>query len=138
MPYVYEHRPSDSNAPFYVGRGTGPRAYEMERRSFTHKQFQRDIYHRGAEVMVTIIARNLTDRAAKEVEKRTIIEYCRQGLELANDHYVDDLDLRDERREFRRAEEKRLLAIYLAERQREGQYFLEAKWKPLKPYRWPR
>jgi hypothetical protein len=56
MYYVYQHVRSDTKAPFYVGKGTGKRAHDMERHNFHHRRFQRELYECGAEIVVEIVA----------------------------------------------------------------------------------
>ena len=67
--YVYEHIRLDNNTCFYVGKGKGNRAYELDRNDF-HDNISNSYGH-----AVVIVKDNLTEEEAFELEKDTIEYY---------------------------------------------------------------
>jgi hypothetical protein len=82
--YIYEHWRSDTNACFYVGKGCGSRAYDMNHRSNSHKSIQRELHRAGLFIVVQITARNLTESSAFETERSTISTRRADGSPLIN------------------------------------------------------
>ena len=74
-----------SHQPFYIGKGTGERCYDLNRNG-THKKIRQHIKKFGAEVEVTILRDNLTESEALELESKLIDIYGVQGKggKLAN------------------------------------------------------
>lgn len=84
MFYVYEHWRPDRDEPFYVGKGRGGRANMMARRNRHHKAIQAKLHRLGLAVEVRIIASNLTEEEAFDLEKKQIAFYLKNGIDLAN------------------------------------------------------
>lgn len=84
MFYVYEHWRPDKDEPFYVGKGKGGRANLMARRNIHHKAIQAKLHRLGFAVEVRIIASNLTEEQAFEIEKNRIAMWSKAGINLAN------------------------------------------------------
>ena len=82
--YVYEHWRPDKAQCFYVGKGTGDRAYKMHHRSAHHKRLQSKLLRSGFKVLVKIVAVYDVEAAAFEAEKALIARYRAQGVELVN------------------------------------------------------
>lgn len=79
--YVYVHRRQTDNLPFYVGKGSGNRAYD-----FTHKG-RNKYWHRVKNkygVIVEIIFSNLEEKEAFDCEINTILEFKYFGYPLTN------------------------------------------------------
>ena len=68
--YVYVHIRLDNNTVFYVGKGTGNRAYKMSRGEGTHH----DNICKACDCKVVIIKNNLTENQAFKLENK-MIEY---------------------------------------------------------------
>lgn len=82
MFYVYEHWRPDTNTCFYVGKGSGNRAWNMRQRNKYHKSICKKLRDQGLIVEVRIIVKDLLEEAAFCVEKDRIALY---GLDaLAN------------------------------------------------------
>ena len=77
--YVYRHTRNDTNQVFYIGKGHGKRAYKKTQRS---KYWQRVVEKAG--FSVEILAENLTEDCAFELEMFLILEYKRFGVVLCN------------------------------------------------------
>ena len=67
--YVYEHIRLDNMTCFYVGKGKGNRAYEINRNDF-HDNISNSYGH-----AVVIVKDNLTEKEAFELERDTIEDY---------------------------------------------------------------
>ncbi len=79
--YVYIHRKSTNNEPFYVGKGCGDRAYatgKTERNPYWHRV--KDKYG----LVVEILFENLTEDEAYQCELDTILELEYFGFNLTN------------------------------------------------------
>ncbi len=78
--YVYRHIRLDTGEPFYVGKGSGFRAYDMK--------WQRNKYHHAiqgvSEVKAQIIADGLSEQEAFDLEVETITVYKCLGYCSAN------------------------------------------------------
>lgn len=70
MYYVYEYVRLDNNTTFYVGKGKGDRAYKTRKRG---KHFD-NIFNK-TDIAVVIIAENLTEQEAFDLEIKTIYDY---------------------------------------------------------------
>lgn len=79
--YVYIHRRLSDNQPFYVGKGSGNRAWDFVSKG-------RNIYwHRVRNkygVSVELAFENLTEEEAFQCEKDTILEFEYFGYKLTN------------------------------------------------------
>lgn len=69
--YIYEWIRLDTNEPFYVGKGSGNRAYQIDR---SRNKYFRNIVNKN-DVAVVIIADNLTEKEAYDAEVWFIYEY---------------------------------------------------------------
>ena len=82
MFYVYEHWRPDTNICFYVGKGSGSRAWSMRGRNKHHKSIVKYLGRMGLVVDVRIVVSDLLEEAAFAVERDRIAFY---GLgELVN------------------------------------------------------
>jgi len=84
MFYVYEHWRPDRDEPFYVGKGRGGRANMMARRNPHHKAIQAKLHRLGFAVEVRIVASDLSEQEAFDLEKQRILMYSTNGIDLAN------------------------------------------------------
>lgn len=84
MYYIYEHWRPDRDEPFYVGKGRGGRANLMARRNPHHTAIQKKLYRLGMAVEVRIIASNLTEEEAYQIEIERIAMWQAAGIDLAN------------------------------------------------------
>ena len=75
--YVYVHRKADSGEVFYVGKGTGERAW-MDRKS-DHNQYWRRLVAKYGRT-VEIVLDGLTEALAHELEREMIAYYGRDKL----------------------------------------------------------
>lgn len=70
--YVYVHRRASDNKPFYVGKGSGRRAWQITGKS-------RNMYwHRVKDkhgLIVELVFEDLTEEEAFDLEKNTILEF---------------------------------------------------------------
>lgn len=78
--YVYIHRDSDGNA-FYVGKGTGRRAWSTERHSVWHKYTAERLEGRYT---VEIHREDLTEPEAEALEDKLIAEFGEQLVNWIN------------------------------------------------------
>lgn len=78
--YVYVHRDSDGNI-FYVGKGTGDRAWSLSRHSVWHKYVQERLQ---GNYEVEIVISDLTEDEALERESQLITEYGHQLVNWIN------------------------------------------------------
>lgn len=79
--YVYIHRKATNNEPFYVGKGSGDRAYEInksQRNPYWHK------VHEKYGLCVDILFDNLSEQEAFQCEKDVILELEYFGYKLTN------------------------------------------------------
>lgn len=77
--YVYVHRKKTDGKPFYVGKGTGNRAYISYRRNSYWKNV---VAKHG--FYVEIVFENLEESEAFQLEKDTILEFEYFGYSLTN------------------------------------------------------
>jgi hypothetical protein len=82
--YVYEHWRSDTQQPFYVGKGFKKRAYQMTRRNRHHLFVQDYLKRIGASIEVKIVAVSLTERQAFDLEIELIDKWLTAGCKLVN------------------------------------------------------
>ncbi|MEH7241814.1 hypothetical protein CN926_26615 [Bacillus thuringiensis] len=69
--YIYEWIRLDTNEPFYVGKGSGNRAYQIDK---SRNRYFKNILTK-TEVAVAIISNNLTEKEAYDAEVWFIYEY---------------------------------------------------------------
>lgn len=84
MAYVYEHWRSDTCEPFWVGKGSGGRANLKARRNKYHANIVAMLERDGFELVVKIIADDLTDEQAFALEIERIALWKALGIKLAN------------------------------------------------------
>lgn len=82
--YVYEHSRPDKDLPFYVGKGTGRRAHNMENRSVRHKRIRGKLSRLGMCVEVRLVRDGLTNEEALSLEIERIAFWRAGGVRLAN------------------------------------------------------
>jgi hypothetical protein len=83
--YVYEHWRPDTGACFYVGKGSGRRAYDMRRgRNRHHKFIQEKLAGLGMAVEVRLVAERLLEGDALALEIERIASHRKAGVALAN------------------------------------------------------
>ena len=82
--YVYEHWRPDRDEPFYVGKGSGRRAYHMSGRNSHHKAIQAKLSRLGMCVEVRLVASGLTEDEAFCMEIERIASLQSSGADLAN------------------------------------------------------
>lgn len=79
--YVYVHRRLSDNKPFYVGKGSGKRAWQFTGKS-RNSYWHRVVNKHG--VSVEIVFDNLTEEESFQCEKDTILEFSYFGYPLTN------------------------------------------------------
>lgn len=82
--YVYEHWRLDRDECFYVGKGKGKRAYNMNNRNSHHLAIQAKVHREGFSIEVRIVSCNLTQEDAYELEKERIRFWREANIDLAN------------------------------------------------------
>jgi len=82
--YVYEHWRLDRDECFYVGKGTGKRAYVLDGRNKYHKAICSKLSRIGSAFEVRIVASGLTEDAAFQLEIDRIKFWREANVELAN------------------------------------------------------
>lgn len=82
--YVYEHWRPDRDVCFYVGKGMGRRANVMYGRNRYHTNIQSKLNQIGMCVEVRLVAENLTEEEAFEIEMDRIANWTSIGVALAN------------------------------------------------------
>jgi len=82
--YVYEHWRTDKNECFYVGKGTGNRAYKMKDRNIFHKAIQQKLSNLGLAIEIKIIFGGLSEQEAFDIEIARIVFWRADGADLAN------------------------------------------------------
>jgi hypothetical protein len=84
--YVYEHWRPDTDLPFYVGKGSGQRAYKLrgKRRNPHHQNVVKKLSRLGLCVEVRLVAGNLSEDEAFSLEKERIAFWRSNGIELTN------------------------------------------------------
>jgi hypothetical protein len=82
--YVYEHWRLDRDECFYVGKGTGKRAYVFDGRNKYHKAICAKLSRIGSAFEVRIVASGLTEVEAFQLEIDRIKFWRETNIELAN------------------------------------------------------
>lgn len=82
--YVYEHWRLDRDECFYVGKGTGYRAYSCASRNKFHKAICEKLKNIGSAFEVRIVASGLTEEEAFSIEIKRIQFWREAGADLAN------------------------------------------------------
>lgn len=82
--YVYEHWRPDTGQCFYVGKGHGPRAYDLSNRNDHHKGIQQKLKDAGREIEVRLIQERLSENAAFDLEIARIALWRARENVLAN------------------------------------------------------
>jgi len=82
--YVYEHWRPDTDTCFYVGKGSGRRAFRSDGRNEYHKRVQSVLARQCLTFEVRFIATELTEIEAFTIEKARIKFWRDRGAKLAN------------------------------------------------------
>lgn len=82
--YVYEHVRPDRDEVFYVGKGKGRRANEMNGRNRHHKAIQAKLSRLGMAVEVRMVAMGMDEEYALALEVDRIAFWRADGVDLAN------------------------------------------------------
>lgn len=82
--YVYEHWRPDRDECFYVGKGAGNRAHDMHKRNKYHKAIRAKLGRLGMCVEVKMVASNLTELEAFNLEIERIAYWKANNVDLAN------------------------------------------------------
>jgi hypothetical protein len=85
--YVYEHWRLDRDECFYVGKGSGRRAYNMVHRNAHHKAIQSKLNRIGFAIEIRIVACGLNEQEAFALECERIKFWNELGSDLANRTY---------------------------------------------------
>jgi hypothetical protein len=85
--YVYEHWRLDRDECFYVGKGSGRRAYDMSCRNQHHKAIRSKLNRIGSAAEVRIVASGLSEEEAFKLEVERIEFWNAAGADLANRTY---------------------------------------------------
>jgi hypothetical protein len=110
--YVYEHWRPDKGVCFYVGKGTGPRAWSLKfNRNRHHLAVISKLTALGLAVDIRIIARDLTSADALVLEVERIAFYGRETLTNQTDGGDGQNGASDETREKLRRSHKRRLEL---------------------------
>jgi hypothetical protein len=85
--YVYEHWRTDTNEPFYVGKGCNGRAHKMGEkgnRNLHHRAIEIKLKRLGLKIDIKIVARFETSDEACSYEMERISHWLALGMELVN------------------------------------------------------
>lgn len=82
--YVYEHWRTDKDECFYVGKGKGKRAYNVNNRNPHHKAIMAKLSREGFAMEVKIVASGLTEEEAFNLEIDRIAFWRSSGADLVN------------------------------------------------------
>lgn len=82
--YVYEHWRLDRDECFYVGKGKGKRAYNLNGRNSHHRAIMKKLGREGSGMEVRMVAVGLTEREAFDLEIARIAFWRGIGADLAN------------------------------------------------------
>lgn len=82
--YVYEHWRLDRDECFYVGKGSGGRAYNMNNRNAHHRAIMGKLSREGSGMEVRMVATGLTEDDAFSLEIERIAFWREAGADLAN------------------------------------------------------
>lgn len=82
--YVYEHWRTDTDLCFYVGKGSGNRAYDMHKRWRPHKEVQSELKRTGFAIEVRIVASGLSEARALLGEAERIVFWDEAGVPIVN------------------------------------------------------
>ena len=83
---VYEHWRPDTNACFYVGKGTSKRAFSFTKRNKKHRLIRDGLLAKQMEIDVRILFLNLDEATAFDAEIARIKYWRDAGCELSNIH----------------------------------------------------
>ena len=82
--YVYEHWRPDADVCFYVGKGTGDRAWRLKTRAGYHKNVIEKLIRNDFAVDVRIVADELEEKVAHAIEIERIAYWRSLGIALTN------------------------------------------------------
>jgi group I intron endonuclease len=78
--YVYEHRRKDSGMVFYVGKGKGSRATNLNNRN----DYWNKVYNKAGGLAITYPVKNVDEELALLAEVELIDAYRRRGIRMVN------------------------------------------------------
>jgi hypothetical protein len=82
--YVYEHWRTDTDLCFYVGKGCGKRAYDMQKRYPRHKAIQKELEASGHAIEIRIVSSGLEEPDAYLIEAQRIVFWWKAGVPIIN------------------------------------------------------
>ena len=82
--YVYEHWRLDRDECFYVGKGRGGRAYNIQNRNQHHKAIVAKLNRIGSAFEVKMVATGLDEQEAFKLERTRIQFWRNAGVDIAN------------------------------------------------------
>ena len=82
--YIYEHWRPDRNECFYVGKGHGRRAHQMNPRNRMHTAIQKILAAKGTAVEVRIVFSGVSEEEALSLEIERIAFWRADGADLVN------------------------------------------------------
>lgn len=82
--YVYVHIDPTTNLVRYVGKGHGKRAYDFHQRGAHHKNWLNILKSQNLKPIIEILASDLEETRALELEVLWIAAYRSEGIKLCN------------------------------------------------------
>ncbi len=81
---VYEHWRTDTNQPFYVGKGKAGREKRLSQRGEWHKRVVNKVRHAGHDIEIRVVEKNLLPESAACFEKMRIAYWRAVKAPLVN------------------------------------------------------
>lgn len=72
--YVYAHFYPETKIPFYVGKGKGRRAYDLNCRNPRHREIVRELSIRGKKPIILLTRERFTEKEALRIERALILK----------------------------------------------------------------
>jgi hypothetical protein len=82
--YVYEWWRTDTNVCFYVGKGSGQRAWSFDSRNYQFMKILKELYLKGLTPEIIIHGANLTSKEALKVERARMAYWACRFITLSN------------------------------------------------------